>query len=1498
MSAPGWSFWVDRGGTFTDVVARDPEGRIHVHKLLSEDPGQYDDAALEAARRLIGLEGTEELREAPVEAVRMGTTVATNALLEREGAAVCLVITAGFEDLLEIGTQDRPELFALEIVKPEPLVSVVVGVKESIDARGGVEAQPDLVALRGRLEAAKAGGAEAVAVVFKNAYRNPANELAVGALAQELGFAHVGLSHEVVREVGLTGRGDTTTADAYLSPILRRYVDRVGRALGPETSLRFMQSSGGLADAHRFSGKDAILSGPAGGVVACAHVARLAGHDKVIGFDMGGTSTDVCRIDLAEGFERTYERVVAGVRLKAPMLNVVTIAAGGGSVLGFDGRRLTVGPESAGADPGPVCYRRPAGKLAVTDANAVLGRVQADVFPTCFGPSGDEPLDVEAARAALADRAEEVARDTGQRLSPEELAAGYVRIANESMAAAIREISVARGYDVSDYALLCFGGAGAQHACALAQGLGMRTVLVHPSSGVLSAYGMGLADVVHTDVEALLVPLDAAARGPCAQIVERLAARGRDRVSAQGIAADQITWRASLDLRYRGVDASLSVVEPRGVSADGPDDAWLAAWRAAFEEQHQRLYGFTRPDHALELVNVRVETVGATEKPAEPAEDETPRAVPASEARRVARVWVDQVGDDGARRVAQTGAPVFERERLVPGDVVTGPAIIAEPVSTVVVDPGWQAQVDGRRVLVLTAVDAQPAERLTTARDPVALEILGNLYMSIAEQMGATLRRVSLSVNIKERLDYSCAVFDGQGGLVANAPHIPVHLGAMGESVKAIVASRGQDLRPGDAFLTNDPYHGGSHLPDITVVSPVFAPGETGEGGAPLFFVANRGHHADVGGVVPGSMPPFSRTIDEEGVRLHDVLLVRDGRLLVDDLRARLGAGPHPVRGIDERIADLEAQVAANAVGGRLLEELIERHGADVIAAYMGHVQDDAAAAMSEAIAALPDGSASFTDRLDEGARIAVTISVDGERARIDFAGTDPPVTGNLNAPRAVVLAATLYVFRTLVRRPIPLNAGCLRPLDVVIPAGCLLDPAPPAAVVGGNVETSQRIVDALYGALGKLGAAQGTMNNLTFGGADFGYYETICGGAGAGLGFDGASAVHTHMTNTRITDPEVLELRFPVALRRFAVRRGSGGEGVWRGGDGVIRELEFLAPMQAAVLSERRAVAPYGAHGAGSGACGRNLIVRAGGQAEELAGKVRLDVAAGDRLVVETPGGGGYRPTAAEWAAMPPATARRLFREGRFAGPTCGTSLGHVQANLVVLPAEHADAFAAYCAANPGPCPLLERLEPGAWSPSRMAKGADLRTDLPAYREYDAAGARGLPDLTGVWRDDLVAFLIGCSFSTEEALLAGGVEVRHVAEGKNVPMFRTNRRTRAVGPFGGELVVTLRPMPRDQVREATRISTPYWHGHGGPVHVGDAEALGIGDLGQPDYGDAVTVRRGEVPVFWACGVTTQVALEGAIAAGAVERAWTHAPGSMVVCDATNAELLAQGLGA
>jgi 5-oxoprolinase (ATP-hydrolysing) len=1205
MNNQHWQFWIDRGGTFTDVVARDPSGAIHVHKLLSEDPEHYADAPLQAIRVLMGLGEDEPIPSARIRSVKMGTTLATNALLERKGAKVGLVTTRGFADLLEIGYQDRPELFALEIRKPSSLAHAIVEVDERVLAAGTVRTPLSEVAVRAALRELRERGADALAVLFLHSYAYPEHELLVERLARDAGFTQVSLSHRVAQEIKAVGRGDTTMADAYLTPIMRGYIDRLRRALGEEAPLQFMQSNGGLADADRFSGKDAILSGPAGGVVAYAHVCKLAGFAKAIGFDMGGTSTDVSRYD--GRYERIFEKTVAGVRIKAPMMYVETVAAGGGSILAFDGHRFTVGPESAGANPGPACYRR-GGPAAVTDANLVLGRIQPAYFPACFGLNADQSLDADASRDALAAIAKHVRESIGRDLAVEEVAAGFIRIANENMAKPIKEISIARGYDVQEYALACFGGAGAQHACAIADTLGIRTILLHPYAGVLSAYGMGLADMIHTEVEAVLRPLEADTLINLESRFALLETKGRRTIEAEGFDATHTTTERSLDLRYVGVDTSLNVVvrNPATVRED-------------FEAHHQTLFGFVKESHPIKVLNIRVETVGHTDKPDEPESPYLTSDVPDDLRIDMVTVHFDVLRNDGARTLQPTETPVYERARLEPGMRVAGPALIVEAVSTVAVDPGWTAEVNARGHLILTAEKRIARERVATDCDPVMLEVFNNLFMSIADQMGATLERVSHSVNIKERLDFSCAVFTRAGELVANAPHIPVHLGAMGESVKAIVAANPNGMRPGDVYATNDPYRGGSHLPDVTVVTPVYS-----ESNELLFLVANRGHHADIGGIAPGSMPPFSRRLDEEGVVLHNFRLVSEGRFHEAEIVAKLSEGLYPARNMTERLSDLRAQIAANNAGVRLLRDLCVQYGVEVVRAYMGHVRANAADSMRDAIRALPDGVHRFEDQLDSGATIRCAITVDGDRAIVDFAGTDPQLDTNLNAPPAVSIATVLYVFRTLIAKPIPLNGGCLDPIEVRIPEGSLLNPKYPAAVVGGNVETSQRVVDVLYGALGVVAASQGTMNNFSFGTKDFGYYETICGGAGAGPGFHGASAVHVHMTNTRITDPEVLELRYPVILREFSIRRGSGGAGQWRGGNGVTRRIEFREPMSVSLLTERRTTQPFGVHGGEPGQPGRNTHQR-NGNIEVLPGHAALEVEAGDIVTIETPGGGGY---------------------------------------------------------------------------------------------------------------------------------------------------------------------------------------------------------------------------------------------------------------------------------
>jgi 5-oxoprolinase (ATP-hydrolysing) len=1224
---PGrWQFWIDRGGTFTDIVARRPDGRLVTHKLLSESPGRYRDAAVQGIRELLGLAAGAPIPPDAIEAVKMGTTVATNALLERKGERTALVITRGFGDALRIGYQNRPKLFVRRIDLPSLLYERVVEVDERLDAEGGVVRPLDLAAAEAALRDALDGGVRAVAIVLMHGYRYPAHEQALAALARRMGFAQVSVSHEVSPLMKLVSRGDTTVVDAYLSPILRRYVDQVeadlrgdpGTTLGPGVRgddagprLQFMQSSGGLTDARRFQGKDAILSGPAGGIVGAVEVSRLAGFDRIIGFDMGGTSTDVTH--WAGEYERAFVTEIAGVRLRAPMMRIHTVAAGGGSICTFDGARFRVGPDSAGADPGPASYRR-GGPLTVTDCNVMVGKLDPALFPRVFGPHGRDPLDADVVRERFAALAQQVGEATGTVRTPEAIADGFLRIAVENMANAIKHISVQRGYDVTEYTLCCFGGAGGQHACLVADALGMTRVFIHPLAGVLSAYGMGLADVRamrQQAVEARLSPATLGALDPSFRALEDAA---RAEVLAQGVAADRIDAVRTLHLKYEGTDTTLEL-------ASGSDPVALAA---QFEQRYRQQYGFLMPGKPLVVEAIGVETIGRTQSAAE----ERPEFAPRAGALRPLKV--NRIHTQGADH----DAAVYDRADLRPGDVIAGPSVIREDNATTVIEPGWRATLTPRDHLVMERVEAAVrTHAIGTDADPVLLEVFNNLFMAIAEQMGVTLANTAYSVNIKERLDFSCALFDAEGNLIANAPHMPVHLGSMGESVRTIIDRREGTMRPGDVFVLNAPYNGGTHLPDVTVIAPVFLaarPAEPEAGSAAPrddieFYVAARGHHADIGGTTPGSMPPDSRHVDEEGVLLDNVQLVDRGTFLEAELRRVLESGRYPVRNVEQNVADLRAQIAACARGADELAKMVAHFGLPVVRAYMRHVQDNAEEAVRRVLGALTDGT--FACEMDNGAVIEVAIRVDrrGREAVIDFTGTSPQQPTNFNAPSAVCKAAVLYVFRTLVDDEIPMNAGCLKPLRIVIPEGSMLCPRYPAAVVAGNVETSQAITDTLYGALGVLAASQGTMNNFTFGNARHQYYETIAGGAGAGPGFDGASVVQTHMTNSRLTDPEVLEWRFPVRLDSFAIRHGSGGSGRFRGGDGAVRRVRFLAPMTAVMLANHRRIAPFGIHGGGPGACGRNWVERGDGRREEFGATFAVAMEPDDVFVIETPGGGGY---------------------------------------------------------------------------------------------------------------------------------------------------------------------------------------------------------------------------------------------------------------------------------
>jgi 5-oxoprolinase (ATP-hydrolysing) len=1197
MTQQRWQFWIDRGGTFTDIVARRPDGGIVTHKLLSENPEHYRDAALAGIRHLLGVAAGAAIPGEKIDAVKMGTTVATNALLERKGERTVLAITRGFRDALRIAYQNRPKIFARHIVLPELLYSKVIEIEERIGAHGELLTPLAVETTRRDLQAAYDEGYRSIAIVCMHGYRFPEHEKEVAAMARAIGYGQVSVSHEVSPMMKLVSRGDTTVVDAYLSPLLRRYVEQVASELHG-VRLMFMQSNGGLTDARRFQGKDSILSGPAGGIVGAVRTSLLAGFDKIIGFDMGGTSTDVSHY--AGEFERAFETQVAGVRMRAPMMSIHTVAAGGGSILHFDGARYRAGPDSAGANPGPASYRKN-GPLTVTDCNVMLGKIQPKFFPSVFGPGGDQALDAEVVRRKFADLAREITQATGDARTPEQVAEGYVDIAVGNMANAIKQISVQRGHDVTEYTLCCFGGAAGQHACLVADALGMTQVFIHPLAGVLSAYGMGLADITAMREQAVEVALTQGNLRLLEDTLRKLAIPAADELLRQGVPPDRTRIVRRVHLRYDGTDSALIV-----------DFGSIADMVEQFETAYRKRYSFLMPKRALLAEAVSVEAIGASDAPTE--------VPPAAATRSVAPTCADIVDMHTGGKLHRT--PVFRRDVLQPGDKVKGPAIIAEANATTVVEPGWQAAVTPLAHLLLRRVEARPARvAIGTTVDPVMLEVFNNLYMSIAEQMGLRLEATAYSVNIKERLDFSCALFDAQGQLIANAPHLPVHLGSMGESIKTVMRENAGRILPGNVYMLNAPYNGGTHLPDITVITPVF----DDAGAKILFYVGSRGHHADVGGITPGSMPPDSKVVEEEGVLIDNFLLVEEGRLREEETVALLGSGKYPARNIEQNLADLRAMIAANEKGVQELRRMVEHFSLAVVHAYMRHVQDNAEEAVRRVIDVLKPGE--FSYEMDSGGLIRVKISIDraARSATIDFTGTSAQLPNNFNAPSAVCMAAVLYVFRTLVDDDIPLNAGCLKPLNVVIPEGSMLRPRYPAAVVAGNVETSQCITDALYGALGAMGASQGTMNNFTFGNAEHQYYETICGGSGAGEGFDGTDCVHTHMTNTRLTDPEVLEWRFPVMLESFEIRHGSGGDGKWRGGNGAVRRVRFLEAMTAAILSGHRRIPPYGMAGGEPGKVGRNWVERADGSTLPLAGADKAELEPGEVFVIETPGGGGY---------------------------------------------------------------------------------------------------------------------------------------------------------------------------------------------------------------------------------------------------------------------------------
>ncbi len=1200
-----WQFWIDRGGTFTDIVAQHPDGHLLSHKLLSENPLHYQDAAVQGIRDILGLSTNDALP--PISAVKMGTTVATNALLERKGERTALVITKGFGDALRIGYQNRPDLFALNIVLPELLYEEVIEVDERFSAEGEELKAVELESVRAALLTVRSQGIDSVAIVFMHAFRFPEHEQQVAALARDLGFSQVSVSHEVSPLIKLVSRGDTTVVDAYLSPILRRYVDNVASQL-LDVNLLFMQSNGGLTDANLFQGKDAILSGPAGGYVGAIKISALAGFEKIINFDMGGTSTDVSHF--AGEYERDFETQVAGVRMRTPIMRIHTVAAGGGSVLHFDGLRFRVGPDSAGANPGPACYRN-SGPLTITDCNVILGKLHGRFFPKVFGDSGTEALD----EAIVKEKFAELVFNR----SAVDAAEGFLKIAVDNMANAIKKISVQRGYDVTEYTLCCFGAAGGQHACLVAEALGMKTILIHPQAGVLSALGMGLADIRSLHEKSITAELVDSLISELELVFKELENQGRRDLYKQNVSDSAITVQYKVHCRYAGTDAALLV--NFGSSSE---------IKADFTAAHQQRFGFVRNEQSLIVEAVSVEVIGNIGKITE--------KIKLSKTKGIS---FDTVKMFSSGQFHDT--PVYSRDDLGVGQKISGPAIIIEKTGTIVVESNWQAEVTNRLDIVVSrshapagecsldapashirrwrVVNAFPRWRVGTRKnpvDPVMLEIFNNLFMSIAEQMGATLANTAFSVNIKERLDFSCAIFDKAGDLIANAPHVPVHLGSMGDSVQTVIKEVGEAMQAGDVFVLNNPYRGGTHLPDVTVITPVFS-----ESNQVLFYVASRGHHADIGGITPGSMPAHSKSLDEEGVVIDVFKLVDKGRLLETEIRELLKKGG--VRNVGQNLADLRAQIAANVTGVQELKKMVQHFGLEIVQAYMQHVQNHAEMAVRKLLAVLKEGE--FSYELDNGATINVKITINNQESRaiIDFSGTSPQQANNFNAPISVCKAAVLYVFRTLVEEDIPMNAGCLKPLQIIIPEGSLLNPNYPAAVVAGNVETSQAITDALYGALGVMAASQGTMNNFTFGNEKYQYYETICGGSGASANFHGTSAVQTHMTNSRLTDPEILEWRFPVLLESFKIRKNSGGTGHYRGGNGVERRIRFREAMQASILSSHRRIAPYGMSGGKSGKTGKNWVERVDGSIKKLEATAEIDMQIGEVFVIETPGGGGF---------------------------------------------------------------------------------------------------------------------------------------------------------------------------------------------------------------------------------------------------------------------------------
>ncbi|KAF3977401.1 MAG: 5-oxoprolinase [Methylococcales symbiont of Iophon sp. n. MRB-2018] len=1191
-----WQFWIDRGGTFTDIVAQSPDGKIQYHKLLSENPELYQDAALQGIRHFLELSDNAPIPAEKIHVIKMGTTVATNALLERQGEKTVLLITQGYADALEIGYQSRPDIFAREIILPEPLYQQVIEVNERVKADGTILKKLAIKDTRCQLQSAYNTGIRSCAIVLMHGYKFHQHEQQIAQIAKKIGFTQISVSHQVSPMMRLIGRGDTCVVDAYLSPLLKRYVQQVSEALN-HSKLLFMKSSGGLTDARFFAGKDAILSGPAGGVVACAGTGKQAGFDKIIGFDMGGTSTDVCHFD--GEFEHCFETIVAGVRMRVPMMRIHTVAAGGGSILHFDAGRYQVGTASAGATPGPACYRR-GGPLTITDCNVLLGKIQAQHFPKVFGKKGDKSLDKNIVEQHFTKMAEDISLATGDNSSLYHIAEGFLHVAVDKMANAVKKISVQRGYDITQYTLNCFGGAGGQHACLVADALGITQVLLHPLASVLSAYGMGLANISAMREQTIELLLDDHAVEQLDSIFSTLSHEALMELSEQGLDSKHSYSLQKIHIKYQGTDSALII-----------NFGTITAITRQFENEHKKQFGFIAAEKKLIIETISVEVIINNNEPVN--EPDLPLShLLTARPLELAEVYM-------AGNLCST--PVYDRAVLKPGNTINGPAIIIDSISTIVVEPGWQANISIKNHLILKRIEQLSNQQVGTGADPVMLEIFNNLFMSIAEQMGVTLQNTAYSANIKERLDFSCAIFDNTGNLVANAPHVPVHLGSMAESVNTIIDRRKERIKPGDAYMLNDPYNGGTHLPDITLVSPVFNPNQT----KILFYVASRAHHADIGGITPGSMPPESQSIHQEGILIDNFQVLDQGRLREKEISELLTNHTYPVRNLGQNLADLKAQLAANEKGLQELQKTVSHFGLDVVFAYMQHVQNNAEEQVRQILDVLKEGH--FVQELDNGSQIQVRIKVDKTHrsAIIDFSGTSPQQAGNFNAPYSITRAAVLYVFRTLVNVDIPMNEGCARPLTLIIPKGSMLSPVYPAAVVAGNVEVSQCIVDALYGALGIMASAQGTMNNFTFGNDQYQYYETICGGAGAGEGFNGASAVHTHMTNSRLTDPEVLEWRFPVLLESFAIRKNSGGQGKWNGGDGIERRIRFLETMSASILANHHRVPPFGLKGGKAAKTGKAWIERSNGTVEKLKATDSAEMDADDLFVIQTPGGGGF---------------------------------------------------------------------------------------------------------------------------------------------------------------------------------------------------------------------------------------------------------------------------------